>query len=70
MARSNTINTRIQLKNDTEANWMSSVHIADGGTKPNDEGTNFIPRKGEVIIYTADDTHPFPRLKVGDEVMA
>lgn len=48
----NTIKTRIQLKNDTEAHW--------------DLATNFVPREGEVIIYSADDTHPFSRLKVGD----
>lgn len=49
---SNTIKTRIQLKNDTEANW--------------DRAINFVPREGEVITYSADDTHPFSRLKVGD----
>ncbi len=48
----NTIKTRIQLKNDTEVNWNKAI--------------NFIPRQGEVIIYSADDTHPFSRLKVGD----
>jgi len=47
-----TVNTRIQLKNDTEANW--------------DKATNFVPLQGEVIIYSADDTHPFSRLKVGN----
>ena len=49
---SNTIKTRIQLKNDTEANWNKAI--------------NFIPLKGEAIIYSADSTHPFSRLKVGD----
>lgn len=48
----NTINSRIQLKNDTEVNWNKAV--------------NFIPKKGEVIIYSADDAHPFSRIKVGD----
>ena len=48
----NTINTRIQLKNDTEAHWDLAV--------------NFIPRKGEAIVYSADSTHPFSRLKIGD----
>ena len=48
----NTINSRIQLKNDTEVNWNKAV--------------NFIPKKGEVIIYSADGTHPFSRIKVGD----
>ena len=52
MARVKNLNTRIQLKNDTEAHWNLA--------------TNFIPLMGEVIIYTADDTHPFSRLKVGD----
>ena len=47
-----TVKTRIQLKYDTEANWNKAI--------------NFIPLKGEVIIYSADDSHPFCRLKVGD----
>ncbi len=48
----NTIKARIQLKSDTEENWNKAIH--------------FIPLKGEVIIYFTDNTHPFPRLKVGD----
>ena len=48
----NTIKTRIQLKNDTEAHWNLA--------------TNFKPKEGEVIVYSADDTHPFSRLKVGN----
>lgn len=48
-----TVKTRIQLKNDTEANWKKA---------------RFIPLKGELIIYSADDAHPFFRLKVGDGV--
>ena len=51
---SNTIKTRIQLKNDTEAHW--------------DLATNFVPLAGELIIYSADNAHPFSRLKVGDGV--
>ena len=47
-----TIKTRIQLKNDTEENWNKAI--------------NFKPKKGEVIIYSTDGTHPFSRLKVGD----
>ena len=46
------IKERIQLKNDTEANW--------------NKARNFIPLKGEVIIYSTDDTHPFSRIKIGD----
>ena len=50
----NTVKTRIQLKNDTEANWALA--------------TNFVPLKGELIIYSIDAAHPFCRLKVGDGV--
>ena len=46
-----TVHARIQLKNDTEANWSKA---------------NFIPLRGELIIYSADEAHPFFRLKVGD----
>ena len=46
-----TVHARIRLKNDTEANWNKS---------------NFIPLKGEPIIYSADGVHPFFRLKIGD----
>ena len=59
MAESNnTIKTRIQLKSDTEANWISA------NTRNGSFG--FIPLRGEIIIYSADDTHAFSRLKVGD----
>ena len=47
-----TVKTRIQLKYDTENNWNKAI--------------NFIPLKGEIIIYSIDDSHPFCRLKVGD----
>ena len=47
-----TVKTRIQLKNDTEANWNKAI--------------NFVPLRGELIIYSIDETHPFFRLKVGD----
>ena len=52
MANEKVIKTRIQLKNDTEANWKKAV--------------NFIPKQGEIIIYSADGSHPYSRLKVGD----
>ena len=48
------IKARFQLKNDTETNWNKAI--------------NFVPLKGEVIVYSADDTHPFSRIKVGDGV--
>ena len=35
-----TLNTRIQMKTDTEANW--------------NKATNFIPKNGEIIIYATD----------------
>lgn len=44
--------TRVQHKHDTEANWLKAV--------------NFKPLSGEVVIYAADSTHPFPRVKIGD----
>ena len=50
----NTVKARIQLKCDTEENWNKAIH--------------FIPLKGEIIIYSADDSHPFPRLKTGDGI--
>ena len=54
----NTFKTRVQLKSDTEANWNKAG--------PKDGSTGFIPLLGELIVYTADDAHPFSRLKVGD----
>lgn len=53
MTQSNTLKARVQLKTDTEANW-ALVH------------STFIPLDGELIIYSADDTHSYSRLKVGD----
>ena len=47
-----TLKTRIINKHDTEANWKKA--------------TNFIPKKGEIIIYDKDGTHLTPRFKVGD----
>lgn len=60
----NTIKTRIQLKSDTEENWRKSVLTTDGGNKTS--GTSFVPLLGELIVFTADSTHPFSRLKIGD----
>lgn len=50
----NTIKTRIRLKSDTEANWNKEA------------SRNFVPLLGELIIYTADATHTYSRLKIGD----
>ena len=46
------INGRILLKHDSEANWGKA--------------TNFIPKAGEIIIYDADETHHYCRIKIGD----
>ena len=46
------IKTRIQSKNGTEAEWNLA--------------TNFIPLKGEVIIYNTDGENIYPRMKIGD----
>jgi len=54
----NTIKTRIRLKSDTEANWNKAG--------PKDGSAGFVPLAGELIVYNADATHPFSRLKVGD----
>ena len=54
----NTLKTRVQLKSDTEANWNKAG--------PKDGSAGFVPLLGELIVYTADATHPFSRLKVGD----
>lgn len=47
----NTIKTRIQLKSDTEVNWNAHP---------------IVPLAGELIIYNADTSHNYSRLKVGD----
>lgn len=49
-----TVGARIQLKNDTEANWRRAK--------------NFSPLQGEIIIYSTDESHPFCRIKVGDGI--
>lgn len=48
----NVINTRIQLKNDTETNWELTP--------------NFVPKLGEAIIYNTDTNNTKPRIKIGD----
>lgn len=44
--------TRIQHKHDIEENW--------------NKATNFVPLKGEIIIYDKDNAHSNERIKVGD----
>ena len=47
-----TVKTRIQLKYDTEEHWSRAI--------------NFTPLRGEVIIYSPDDSRHFCRIKIGD----
>ena len=65
MANEKQTNVRILLKNDIEANWLKA--------------TAFIPREGELIIYSAEkdtDELPtnrtyrikYPRFKAGDGI--
>ena len=54
MAQRTVDNSRIIIKNGKEENWLL---IED-----------FIPYKGEPIIYNPDETHDYPRLKIGDGV--
>lgn len=48
------MNTRIQHKHDTEANWNKAV--------------NFIPKAGELIVYDIDENYNYARFKIGDGV--
>ena len=48
------LNARIIHKHDIEENWLKA--------------TNFIPQKGEIIIYDADEKHMYSRMKIGDGV--
>ena len=45
---------RIQQKHDIEAHWKLAV--------------NFSPKAGEIVIYDPDETHEYPRMKIGDGV--
>ena len=49
-----TLKTRIQNKHDVEENW--------------NKATGFTPMEGELIIYDADSTHSYKRLKIGDGI--
>ena len=52
MATEKTISARMQMKTDTTLNWSKAV--------------NFIPKKGEIIIYEADSDYGYERMKIGD----
>ena len=51
---SNKINARLQHKIDTQENW--------------EKATNFIPLKGELIIYDIDANNASRRIKIGDGI--
>lgn len=46
-----TLKTRMIQKRGTYSDWEKAV--------------NFVPLRGEIIVYEADDTHPTTRFKVG-----
>ena len=50
------IKARIVSRHDSEANW--------------NKATGFIPKSGEVIIYSPDSTYAYSRIKVGDGITA
>lgn len=50
----NKVETRIRHKHDTELNWEKAL--------------NFVPLSAELIVYDADASYSFPRLKVGDGI--
>lgn len=52
LSNSVVMKSRIIFKHDTEKNWNSA--------------TNFIPKKGELILYDPDTTYDYTRIKIGD----
>jgi hypothetical protein len=50
-----TLKTRVIQKHDTETNW-------------NNGDKEFIPFKGEIIIYDIDDNYNYERFKLGDGI--
>ena len=49
-----TIKTRLINKHDTESNWLKAE--------------NFVPLKGEFIIYDNDENNTYTRIKIGDGI--
>lgn len=47
-----TLSARVIHMHDVEANWNKLP--------------TFIPKQGEVIVYDPDETHTYPRFKIGD----
>jgi hypothetical protein len=48
------LNARVLHMHDIEENWNKCV--------------DFIPEKSEIIVYDIDESHPYPRFKIGDGV--
>ena len=48
----NTLSARVIHMHDVDANWKKLP--------------TFIPKQGEVIVYYPDETHTYPRFKIGD----
>ena len=48
------INARLIQKNGLESEWNLA--------------TNFIPMKGEIIVYNPDDNYNYARFKIGDGI--
>lgn len=48
------LKARLLMKNDTATNWAKA--------------TNFIPKKGEIIVYNVDSNYNYERMKIGDGI--
>lgn len=48
------IQSRVIHKHDIETNWIKAV--------------NFIPERGEIIVYDIDDNYTYERFKIGDGI--
>lgn len=48
------LRTRMIQKHDIEVNWEKAI--------------NFIPKKGELIVYDPDENYDYSRVKIGDGI--
>ena len=48
------LRTRVIQKHDIEVNWEKAI--------------NFIPKKGELIVYDPDENYDYSRVKIGDGI--
>ena len=48
------LRTRMIQKHDIEVNWEKAI--------------NFIPKKGELIVYDPDENYNYSRVKIGDGI--